>query len=229
MAETTFVVHGPWLRDQYVCSGCHTIPRQRAVVEVLDLLRPDWPALTLHESSPSLWFFRERCRDYSFSYFFEDVPPGSLNDGVRCEDLESLTFADECFDVFITQDVLEHVFHPDRALAEISRVLKWGGVHVFTTPKHPALAASYARATTAGGEVVHVHEPQYHGNPISEGGSLVTWEYGADVDDLLGRWSGYLTSTFVIRDRTRGIDGEHLEVFVTLKDPANASEQTEPS
>jgi hypothetical protein len=51
----------------------------------------------------------------------------------------------------------------------------------------------------------------------------VTWEYGADFDDLAQRWSGYTTSTLVIRDRTRGIDGEHLEVFVTLKDPANST------
>ena len=31
-----------------------------------------------------------------------------------------------------TQDVLEHVFQPDRALAEIMRVLRPGGVHVFS-------------------------------------------------------------------------------------------------
>ena len=229
MAETTFVMHGPWLRDQYTCSVCHTIPRQRAVVEVLNLVRPDWPTLSIHESSPSLWFLRDRCRDYSFSYFFDDVPPGALHDGVRCEDLERLTFEDESFDVFVTQDVLEHVFRPDRALSEISRVLKSGGVHVFTTPKYPTLPSSFARATMTRGEVVHLHEPQYHGNPISADGSLVTWEYGADFDDLAQRWSGYVTSTFVIRDRTRGIDGEHLEVFVTLKDPVNACKRVEPT
>ena len=34
-------------------------------------------------------------------------------------------------------------------------------------------------------------------------------------------WTGYLTSTYLIRDRKRGIDGEFLEVFVTRKDPDN--------
>ena len=67
-----------------------------------------------------------------------------------------------------------------------------------------------------------MHEPQYHGNPISSDGSLVTWDYGSDFDDLIQEWSGYATSTLVIRDRRKGIDGEHLEVFVTVKDPANA-------
>jgi 2-polyprenyl-3-methyl-5-hydroxy-6-metoxy-1,4-benzoquinol methylase len=222
MSETTFITEGPWLRDQYKCRTCHTIPRQRAVVDVLNLVRPDWRALAIHESSPSMWFFRGQCRDYSFSYFFEGVPRGGLKDGIRCEDLEDLTFPDETFDIFITQDVLEHVFHPDRALKEISRVLRLGGMHVFTTPKHKSLTTSYARARIDQGQITHVHEPQYHGNPVSARGSLVTWDYGADLDDLLQGWSGYSTSNFIIRDRRRGIDGEHLDVFVTVKDPVNA-------
>jgi SAM-dependent methyltransferase len=144
-----------------------------------------------------------------------------LRDGVRSEDLEDLTFPDETFDVFITQDVLEHVFHPDRVLHEISRVLKPGGAHVFTTPKHKSLASSYARAIVTEAGVNHRHEPIYHGNPTSTEGSLVTWDYGADLDDLLQEWSGYTTSNFIIRDRRRGLDGEHLEVFVTEKDTVN--------
>ena len=151
MKTTTFVIEGPWLRDQYKCQTCHTIPRQRAVVEVLNLLRPNWRELSIHESSPSIWFFRDQCPNYSFSYFFDDVAGGAIKDGMRCEDVENLTFPDETFDIFITQDVLEHVFRPDRALREISRVLKSGGMHVFTAPKHKSLAASYARAVLTDG------------------------------------------------------------------------------
>jgi SAM-dependent methyltransferase len=221
MASTTFVAHGLWLRDEYLCARCHTVPRQRALVEVLSMVQPQWRTLAVHESSPSMWFFREQCADYSYSYYFDDVTPGDTKDGVRCEDLENLTFHDESFDVFITQDVLEHVFHPDRALSEISRVLKRGGIHVFTAPKHKFVLTSFARAELRDGEIHHLHEPQYHGNPISDDGSLVTWDYGGDFDDLLQQWSGYLTSTYVIRDRNRGIEGEYLEVFVTTKDDAN--------
>src|SRR5262245_57764695 len=187
MKTTTFVIAGPWLRDQYICQTCHTIPRQRAVVEVLNLLRPEWRELSIHESSPSIWFFRDQCKNYSFSYFFENVSRGAFESGIRCEDIESLTFPDETFDIFITQDVLEHVFRPDRALQEISRVLRSGGIHVFTTPKHKSLASSYARAKLTNGQVTHIHEPQYHGNPIAAEGSLVTWDYGPDFDDLVQR------------------------------------------
>jgi hypothetical protein len=37
---------------------------------------------------------------------------GELVSGVRCEDLEHLTFTDATFDIHITQDVMEHVFSP---------------------------------------------------------------------------------------------------------------------
>jgi len=33
--------------------------------------------------------------------------------GVTCKDLEQQTFADETFDLIVTQDVLEHDFRPD--------------------------------------------------------------------------------------------------------------------
>jgi hypothetical protein len=59
-------------------------------------------------------------------------------------------------------------------------------------------------------------------NPIGDGKSLVTWDYGADFENLVNVWSGYLTSTYVIRDRHMGIDVEFLEVFVTIKDAVNA-------
>jgi SAM-dependent methyltransferase len=224
MSETRFVARKEWLRDNYLCERCESIPRQRALVEVLNLMRPNWRSLQIHESSPSMLFFAQQCRGYTCSFFFEDVPLGTLKDGNRCENLEALTFPPQSFDIFITQDVLEHVFHPDRALSEIMRVLRPGGLHIFTAPKHKHLLKSEPRAKLVGGSIVHLQEPNYHGNPIGDGRALATWDYGADFDDLIQLWSGYATSNFTIRDRRRGIDGEYLDVFATLKDPVNSLE-----
>lgn len=219
--ETTFLAEGSWLRDAYVCVRCRSIPRQRALVDVLATLRPDWRKLSLHESSPTLALFGEQCPGYTYSHFLPDVERGAYRDGTRCEDLERLTFSDASFDVFITQDVLEHVFHPDLALAEIIRCLKPGGLHVFTTPKHRSLPTSQRRAELRDGAVVHLVEPSYHGNPIGDGRSLVTWDYGIDFEQLAEGWGGHLVSTYVLRDRRRGLDGEFLEVFVQSKDELN--------
>jgi SAM-dependent methyltransferase len=216
-----FVVEHEWLRDGYVCTRCRSIPRQRALVSVLDLVCPSWRTGTMHESSPDLGYFRDLCRGYGYSHFLPGVPRGAIHEGVRCEDIEALTFADATFDVFVTQDVLEHVFHPERALAEIMRCVKPRGAHVFTAPKHKGLAKSVRRAELRDGSVVHLLEPVYHGNPVGDHRSLVTWDYGADFEDLAAAWGGYLVSTYVIRDRRRGIDGEFLEVFVQVRHEQN--------
>lgn len=221
-APARFIAEQAWLRDHYLCMACRSIPRQRALVHLLNLLRPDWKKVQIHESSPSLWFFRDHCPNYSFSYYLEDVAPGASRNGMRCENLERLTFNDETFDLIITQDVLEHVFEPSRALAEISRVLRPGGMHIFTTPKHQDLLQSRQRARLAGNQVTYLLEPVYHGNPISAEGALVTWDYGADFIGLAERWSGYQTSVYVLHDRRLGIDGEFMDVFVTVKDEVNS-------
>jgi SAM-dependent methyltransferase len=220
-AQVTFETHGEWLRDQYLCQGCGTIPRNRALVHVLNIVAPNWRDGDVHESSPGSRHLADKCERYSYSFFFEDTAPGSTKLGNPCQNLEALTFPDGSFDTFITQDVLEHVFHPETALAEISRVLRPGGVHVFTAPKHKSLPQSRRRASLVDGKVVHHLPEEYHGNPISAKGALVTWDYGVDFDDLVQTWSGYSTSNHTIRDRTLGIDGEFLDVFVMRKDERN--------
>lgn len=220
--ETKFVAIHEWLRDWYLCETCRTCPRQRAIVEVLSQLRPNWRELEMHESSPCMWFFRDQCPGYTYSYFFEDVARGGIRNGDRCEDLEQLTFEDSTFDVFITQDVMEHVFHPEQVCREVMRVLKPWGLYLFTAPKHKHLLHSVARAKKLeSGDVEHLLPAEYHGNPISDEGSLVTWDYGTDFDDLLKTWTGYNVSDIVLRDRNRGIDGEYLDVFYAVKDPVN--------
>ena len=74
------------------------------------------------------------CAGYIPSQFFPDRTPGSSVGKFRCETLESRTFPDESIDLHVTQDVIEHVLHPERLFAEIARTLKPGGAHIFTVP-----------------------------------------------------------------------------------------------
>jgi SAM-dependent methyltransferase len=216
-SDTRFNETGAWLRDQYFCDRCQSIPRFRAINLTLDKYFQGWEQLRIHESSPCNDFIRRYCADYSSSYFFEDVPLGSKHKGSRCENLEMLTFPDNTFDLFVTQDVLEHVFNPGRAIVEIMRVVKPGGAHVFTAPKHNGLRLTAQRAALDEGQIRHLLEPQYHGNPIGDGRALVTWDYGDDFEVYLWAWCGYPTATYIVRDRALGLDGEYLEVFVTRK------------
>ena len=132
--RVSFAKTGPWLRDQYICLSCHSIPRCRALHRVLGQHFPSWRDLRIHESSPdgpSSEKIGRESRNLVTSQFFPDVPRGESKDGQRSEDLESLTFADNSFDLVITQDVFEHILHPEKAFAEIARTLECDGAHVF--------------------------------------------------------------------------------------------------
>jgi SAM-dependent methyltransferase len=216
-SETTFESNESWLRDHYRCLRCRSIPRQRHLQYVLDHHFSGWEKLEIHESSPSNNLISRYCDSYSHSQFLSDAEYGETIDGVRCENLEQLTFPSNAFDIFITQDVFEHIFNPDIAAKEITRVLKPGGMHIFTAPKHKGIKKSYPRAKLTQGKVEYLLEEQYHGNPVGDGRSLVTWDYGDDFEYLLFEWSECPTTTYVTRDRHLGIDGEYLEVFVTRK------------
>ena len=121
---------------------------------------------------------------YVQSYLFEDVPPGESRDGVVCQNLEAMTFADESFDLVITSDVMEHVADVGKVVAEVARVLKPGGAHVFSIPlKFPLRETSQARARLVDGEIEHLMEPRYHRSG-TDTPSLVFTDFGRDLVDL---------------------------------------------
>jgi SAM-dependent methyltransferase len=218
--QVVFNKKSSWLRDNYFCSRCHSIPRQRAIVTALNLFYPEWKTLKIHESSasgPASEFIAKNCPGYTLSHFFPDVPLGELKYGIRCENLEKMTFADESFDLIITQDVFEHVMGPAAAFKEIARVLKPGGAHVFTMPWYPKLKQTLQRAKLVDGKVEFLEEPVYHGNPIDAEGSLVTYDWGIDFTDFIYANSNMFTTIYLANDRNRGLEAEFLEVFISRK------------
>ena len=220
-ADTVFEVAREWLRDGYICRRCGSIPRLRHIQTVLDERFPGWENLTIHESSPSSNFIERYALHYSGSQYFRGRVSGDFVDGVRCEDIENLSFADESIDLFITQDVLEHVFDPAAAVREVHRVLRPGGAHIFTTPKHKDLLQTRQRATrTADGDTQYLLEAEYHGSPVGDHRILVTYDYGYDFERLLSGWAGGTVETLTTTDRARGLDAEFNEVFIIAKAPA---------
>lgn len=106
-------------------------------------------------------------------------------DGIRREDVTRLTFPSASIDLLVSSEVLEHVEDLDAAFAETERVLRPGGVHLFTVPPKQVTAR---RAEHVDGELVHHLEPDYHGDPRNpEGGILAFWDIGMDAPQVLGR------------------------------------------
>jgi SAM-dependent methyltransferase len=221
-AESRFTARDPWLREHYRCDRCGSIPRERALLTVLERRFPDWRRLSIHESSPGLPSSARLARlgrSYVGTHFFPGAALGAIERGVRNEDLSRQTFADESFDLVITQDVMEHVLDPEAAFREIARTLRPGGAHVFTTPIYPDLAVSERRTRVKDGEIEYLAEPEYHGSPIDPAGSLVTMHWGQDIGAIIARSSGLETAVHIPVDRERGIEGGFLEVLVSAKGP----------
>jgi SAM-dependent methyltransferase len=194
----------------------------------IELMYPGWRDAVIHESSPiergASPRLRRQAGGYIPSQFFPGVPPGSFEHGVRCEDLEDLSFGDETVDLHITGDVLEHVYRPDRVFREIARTLKPGGMHIFTTPLVNGDRPSQIAASRGeDGRINHLLPPDYHGDPVSgdESGALVTFRWGYDICDIVYRTSGLCTRLVVIDDLDLGIRGELNEVLVTVKPRTN--------
>lgn len=220
---TRFVADGTWLRDAYQCTRCGSIPRERALMHVIEQYFPHWRDLVIHESSPAKRGasvrLRRECTQYIGSQYFPDEAPGSVKRGVLCENLEALTFADASIDLHVTQDVMEHVLDPQQVFREIARTLRPGGAHVFTVPLvRRGVSRSQRRAARrSDGTIEYLLPPEYHGNPVSDDGALVTMDWGFDICQAIHEASGLFTVMIQIDDLSRGIRAELNEVLLTTK------------
>jgi SAM-dependent methyltransferase len=222
-SQVQFIAKEKWFRDHYRCSNCNCIPRERAVMYCIDKFFPQWREATIHESSPVMrgasLRIKNESKRYITSQFFPDKEPGTIFNNYRCENLEDLTFEDNSIDLHITQDVFEHIFNPEKAFKEIARTLRPGGMHIFTVPlvnkENPSVRTAKLNES---GEIIHlVEKPEYHGNPISEQGSLVTTRWGYDICKTIFDVSGLFTEIIFIDSIDFGIRAEYNEVLISRK------------
>jgi SAM-dependent methyltransferase len=222
--NTIFSAQNAWFRDYLFCQTCDggSIPRERALMLAVRSLLPNYSNLRIHESSPAprgvSTVLAKEAAGYIPTQFFPEIPLGSLYQGIRCENIEIQTFPSNSFDLVVTQDVMEHVFNPKAAYEEIYRTLKPGGYYIHTTPIYKELLKTIQKASiTLDGVVSHLSEPEYHGNPISGDGSLVTFHYGYDIAELICGWTSFDVEIRRFSDRTHGIVAEFTEVIVCSK------------
>jgi SAM-dependent methyltransferase len=188
----------------------------------LKTARPDWRSLRIHESSPggrgASAKIAKECAHYVATHFFPGAAPGEMVNGFRSENLEAQTFRDESFDIVLSLDVMEHVNRPDLVFREVCRTLKRGGLHVFTTPTYKQNQKTERRAEyLRDGSISYLFEPEYHGNPISDAGSLVTFHFGYDLPELITQWCGMDVEVSRWHSPARGIIGEFTEVYCCTK------------
>ena len=90
-------------------------------------------------------------------------------------------------------------------------------MHIFTVPIVNKTSPSRLRARIEKGEIIYIAPETYHGNPIGDGRSLVTVDWGFDICQKIFDSSGLFTQIIYIDDVNRGIRAEYIEVLITFK------------
>lgn len=179
------VWHPNW-RERQVCPSCGLNSRQRAAASILSswirALESPRACVYLMEQVTPLFAQVERLHPgvelIGSEYLSPKLHGGEERGGLRHEDAQCLSFASDTLEVVASNDVLEHVPDPVRALAEIHRVLRKGGSLYLSVPFHGNQVANVTRCEVARGKLVHHLPPEYHGNPLSKAGSLVFTDFG---------------------------------------------------
>jgi SAM-dependent methyltransferase len=115
-------------------------------------------------------------------YLGNQYKSGEIDRGILHQDIEALSFENESFDLLISNDVMEHVPHPFRAMQEMARVLRPLGKAYMTFPFYQDKDLNVSRSKIDDeGQLVHLLPPEYHGNPVSSEGSLVFTDFGWEV------------------------------------------------
>lgn len=189
--------------------------------------------MKIHESSPCPGgisaVMAANCAANVPTFYFPELAPGESNEfGFRSENLERQTFGDDEFDIVITQDVMEHVFDPAAVHREIHRTLKDRGVYLHTFPirKWLSTAITIRAQRDPSGAVVHLTEPEYHGNPIDESGALVTVDYGYDVHQWIAEQAPFDVRVYRFNDAFHGVLGEYTDVVACFKRAGTAQGAT---
>jgi SAM-dependent methyltransferase len=222
-AAASFRSRKTWLRGRLKCSGCRSVPRERALALVLSEVAPRWRMLRIHESSPvkrgiSRKLAKE-CPNYVASQFYPGRALGERVGKFVNEDLENQTFPDDSFDMVVSLDVMEHIFEPWSAYREIYRTLRPGGIYLHTYPiKKDQVVPIIARSVREeDGSIRHILAPEYHGNPVSDEGSLVTNDYGYYISVKIAEWAPFDVRVYRFCDALHGILGEFTEVVCCFK------------
>lgn len=211
-----------WIRR---CCHCRSTPKYRAIVELIESECGGKIADYIHDhniyelSTTSPIFRKLRGHsNYEASGYFSDLPFGQKPSPYYWnQDLQSLTFRSESFDLVVSSETMEHVRKPWLGFSEIHRVLKPGGRYIFTIP-YRRDRMTRSRVDTTGQSDIHLLPKVYHHDPYRPQDSLVYTDFGLDLPDLL-RPLGLDTELIPVLDMACDIhdDLRPVNVFVARK------------
>ena len=213
-------------RERVTCPVTGLNNRLRACVQFIDAelgLRPNDSIYIAEQVTPLFNYLKTKFPGLIGSeYLGENVQPGFVNKNkVRHESATNLSFKDASLDAYLTFECLEHIPDFKKAFAEASRVLKKGGKFMWTVP---FVALEYENIIRAfvdeNGEVKHILEPEYHGDPVSDKGILCFTHFGWQMLDQVKQAGFDNAYAFLYSSEIYGYFGGEQVLFIAEKNSA---------
>jgi SAM-dependent methyltransferase len=128
-----------------VCPGCYSHPRHRAYyIYITKLFSAIEKKIKVLHFSPEPFIANIFTASANVEYLSVDIDPLKA---MRCEDITKLSFKAESFDMIICIHVFEHIHDDQKAMQEVYRVLKTGGLALLDVPIDFSLATTYEDST----------------------------------------------------------------------------------
>jgi SAM-dependent methyltransferase len=166
------------------CFRCRSTPITLSLISAIQTILPKLYCNAAYEMSsrgPLVKYLKRHALSLTTSEYFTDVAIGDFKLGVQCQDVQSLTYADESFGLCTSTEVFEHVANDRKGFSELLRVLKPNGAMVFTVPLSSA-NETVERAELREGQIHHELPPEYHGDNIRGSGKVLCFRnYGLDI------------------------------------------------
>lgn len=219
------VVRWSNLRELGACPACGATNRFRQLALAITQVASQALGKPVHSvrelsAAPGLSVFNTQCsgalhtlfRNHTgyvcSEYLGQEHASGEVVRGVRHEDLQRTSFPTAAVDLVVSAEVFEHIPDPYRAHAELLRILKPRGAHVFTVPFIPTRYDDVVKARLApNGSLVWVGEPEFHGDPLRKEGVPVFVIFAQHMVDKLCQL-GFRVRTLHLRIPEYGILGE---------------------
>lgn len=116
---------------ELICPVCGSLPRSRRLYQLLieDYLKSDLHVL---DFSPFRVLYRKLKKIKTIHYYPSDFEDDFLSD--YHYDMTNIDTANDQFDLIVCYHILEHIIDDEKAMSELYRVLKKGGLVLVQTP-----------------------------------------------------------------------------------------------
>ena len=181
------------LKQSDFMTRCLSCGANAVNLSVISVIEKEFGALTgvAHAYELSTYgathnYLRNNFGQFTASEYMPGKCKGAVINGVRNEDIQDLTFADDSFDLITSNQVMEHVPDDIKGFQECLRTLKPGGRLLFTVPLYDTPhTIKMAEVTPAG--INFLQEPEYHDSRLAGPRSaLVFWRHSFhDICDRL--------------------------------------------